>query len=131
MKYKENILLAVIFTVSLLTICHAYQTHLRKPGINLQKDKCFEFGLTKREKPLKNTLNLINLFSYHKALNNNEKSFISFHQLETSFISKKKVVIDSDTNNKTQNSTQNNISVYLENKYNSEVLLKEIIFAKK
>lgn len=114
MKYQ---LPTVLFITILLATCLAYHKNLRK---SLQRDKCFEFDLKKRSKPLQNSLNLINLFSYHEALTKNQETFISFHQKKekTKKIAMKETLINETHHNK---NNSKNISVYLENKYNAEV----------
>ena len=131
MKFQINGLLLLFFTISLLISCQAYQNNLRKP-FRLQKDKCFEFDLKKRSKPLQNTLNLLNLFSFEKARSQKDKTFVSFHQRsETQLIAMKEIAVEEESNVNTNNTNSTNstnhtnknkkISVYMKNKYNAEV----------
>lgn len=124
MKSKENILLAVYFTLALLLTCNCYQSQLRrksKMSFQDNSNKCFEFQLVRKPKNLKSTLNLINLFSFHKALKNNAMTFTSFHQEKTNLIFKKESLIEKKKK-EVKHEKSNNISVYLQNKHNTEVI---------
>jgi len=120
MSYKANFLSITIFTLLLIISSNGLQRNLRKSFSLHQQNKCFQFDLKKRSAPIQSSLNLINLLSYHKALSQKEKTFVSFHQKkETNLITKKKLIIDEEHNKTNSNSSY--ISVYMKNKYNAEV----------
>ena len=109
----------VLFTIILILSCQAYRF---RNSLNLNHDKCFEINLQRRSKSLQKTLNLINLFSFQKALSKNAKTFISFHQKsETNLIHKKEIAVKQEVENKNNDTNTTGISVYLKNKYNAEV----------
>ena len=91
-----------------------------KTSLRMHNDKCFEYELNKKSN-LNNTLNLINLFAYHQALNKTERKYISFHQKTgRNGIFKRESTIQENNEN---NANDTIISVYMLNKYNVQVFL--------
>ena len=114
----KNSDLIVLFVVFLIISCQAYHRNL-KSSLKPQNDKCFEFDLKKLNNTMQNSLNLINLLSYHRAANNKEKTFVSFHQkLQNNKIYMSESLVEDVEANKTNATT---ISVYMQNKYNTQV----------
>lgn len=104
----------IFLAISSRTIRRNAKTSLRK-----NNDKCFEYELIKKSN-LNNTLNLINLFAYHQALNKTETKYISFHQKTgKNGIFKREITIQENEENITNDTI---ISVYLLNKYNVQVI---------
>ena len=117
MASKINLIALVLFSIFLIISSYGVRNSFRRKFI-LKQDKCFQFDLKKRSAPIQKSLNLINLFSYHKALLQKENSFVSLYQKkETNSIRKSKIVIDKNNDSKPNAS----ISVYMTNRYNAEV----------
>ena len=119
MTSNTNFLALVLFSIFLIISSYGVQRNFRRKSILPDNNKCFQFDLKKRSAPIQTSLNLINLFSYHKALTQKEKSFVSLYQKkESNSIKKSKIIIEENNNTKANSSA---ISVYMTNRYNAEV----------
>lgn len=103
--------------LSFLIFAHSYKLSNKNKKLQIKKDnQCFSLNLFHSDKINDKKMNLLNLFSYHQALYKKKKHYKSIEILHNSKIFLSEKTIEQDLIKPIAN-----ISIYLQNRQNTQV----------